>query len=357
LDIKDLPLWLQEVIMKMLSVNPEYRFKTMSEIVQAIETRNIPFEIDEESISASYEAKKLNNLLKRKKYNTLLQSIKMLKPEYMNHSSILEVLGRYYVSIADYKNAKDIFLALKKKVPSININKEMGQIYIDAGSTGLAIKHLTEYLLIHPEDCEAYNLLLECYFKSDRLSDGLKLSDKLMTIFQRELCFKINNDLFYMLNNLDDLDYVKLLLPFNEDNVISEYNKWVILNSDSILGNHNTLNDKLMFCHYSISKSLTLNKMYQITVDGKEYRNNNLLFISIGRSGYDNDIEFPGNHISRKQAILILTENENWIYPLNGLDVYVDGEKLERRKRLYFKHDIELGGHIIELNVDKTKLF
>ena len=79
LDIKDLPLWLQEVIMKMLSVNPKYRFKSMSEIVQAIETRNIPFEIDEESISASYKAKKLNNLLKRKKYNTLLQSIKMQK--------------------------------------------------------------------------------------------------------------------------------------------------------------------------------------------------------------------------------------------------------------------------------------
>lgn len=356
LGINESPLWVQEIIMKMISVNPEYRFKSMQEVTKAIETHNIPFEIDEDSISASYEAKRLSNLFKRKKYYTLLQSIKILKPDYMNHSSILEVLGRYYVSIADYKNAKDIFLALIKKVPSININKEMGQIYIEEGEIGLAIKHLTEYLLIHPEDCEAYNLLLECYFKSDRISDGLKLSNKLESLFPKELCFKINNDLFNMLNNSNDLDYVGCLM-FNEGNVISDFNRSIIINNNSVLGESNTIKDKLIFCHYSISKSFTLNKLYSITIDGEEYQNNNLLLISIGRLGYKNDISFPGTHISRKQAVLILAENENWIYPLKGLSVYVDGEKLERRKRLYFKHDIEIGGHLIELNVDKTKLF
>jgi hypothetical protein len=40
--VKKYPLWVQEIILKMISVNPEYRFKTMAEVASAIETRNIP---------------------------------------------------------------------------------------------------------------------------------------------------------------------------------------------------------------------------------------------------------------------------------------------------------------------------
>ena len=52
LGIKKYPLWVQEIILKMISVNPEYRFKTMAEVASAIETRNIPFVIDDESLKA-----------------------------------------------------------------------------------------------------------------------------------------------------------------------------------------------------------------------------------------------------------------------------------------------------------------
>ena len=80
-------------------------------------------------------------------------------------------------------------------------------------------------------------------------------------------------------------------------------------------------------------------------------------FISVGRSGFENDISLNDTNISRKQAILILMENENWIYDLNGASIFIDGEKLINRKRLFFKHDIQLGEHLIELNTDRTKLF
>lgn len=224
LGIKDLPLWAQEIIMKMLSVNPDYQFKSMSEIVSAIETQNMPFVVDEVSLTASVSTKQLLNLLKRYKYYTLKKNVENLNPQHMNHSSILEVLGKYYLSINDYKKAKEIFLALKKKVPSININKELGMVYFESNSLGLAIRHLTEYILLHPDNCEAYNLLLECYYKADRNNDGKTLCDKLSELFPKELCFKINSDLFEMMMNLDDLDYLKLMLSFKEKNKISEYN-------------------------------------------------------------------------------------------------------------------------------------
>ena len=357
LGINHLPLWVQEIVMKMLSVNPDYQFKSMSEIVSAIETQNMPFVVDEVSLTASVSAKQLQNLLKRNKYYTLKKSVENLNPQYMNHSSVLEVLGKYYLSINNYKKSKEIFLALKKKVPSININKELGMIYLESNSLGLAIRHLTEYLLLHPDDCEAYNLLLECYFKADRHIDGRTLCEKLLELFPKELCFKINIDLFEMMLNLDNLDYIKLILTFKEKNKISEYNKWVVINKSDILSERNNIKDKLIFCHYSISKSFTINKKYQIIVDGVESKNNNMSFISVGRSGFENDISLNDTNISRKQAILILMENENWIYDLNGASIFIDGEKLINRKRLFFKHDIQLGEHLIELNTDRTKLF
>jgi pSer/pThr/pTyr-binding forkhead associated (FHA) protein len=79
--------------------------------------------------------------------------------------------------------------------------------------------------------------------------------------------------------------------------------------------------------------------------------------IMIGRDGYDNDISFTDNNISRKNAILILLENENWIYELNGVDVYLDDTKIHYKKRLYYNHEIRIGKHILEIKVDKTKLF
>ena len=117
------------------------------------------------------------------------------------------------------------------------------------------------------------------------------------------------------------------------------------------------LTDKLLFCHYSITKSPKRNANYEIFVDGKEFDKNNQSMISIGRTGYDNDISFPDNNISRKNAILILLENENWIYELNGVDIFVDDVKIQYKKRLYYNHEIRIGKYLIMIKVDKTKLF
>jgi pSer/pThr/pTyr-binding forkhead associated (FHA) protein len=117
------------------------------------------------------------------------------------------------------------------------------------------------------------------------------------------------------------------------------------------------LKDKLLFCHYQITKAPKKNTNYEIFVDGKEFKDNYLSLIIIGRNGYENDISIPDNNISRKNAILILLENENWLYELNGINVFVDGLKVYIKKRLYHHHEIRIGTHLIQIKVDKTKLF
>jgi pentatricopeptide repeat protein len=357
LGIKKYPLWLQEIILKMISVNPEYRFKTMSEVASAIETRNIPFVIDDESLRAAAVAKKLNSLLKRKKYYTLHQSIDSLKPTFKNNSSILEVLGKYYLDINKYNLAKKIFLALKEKIPSVNINKELGIIFLETDQIAQAIRHLTEYLLLHPADYEAYNLLLECYFKAGRYNDGLKLSDQLRRLLPEGSYFKMNCDLFYFMLNQKNATSIESYLPYSgKNNQLIAYNKWVILHQDEVLNSNNTLTDKLVFCNYSLTKGPYINNKYQILVDGTEISFKNKGIITIGRIGYNNDIEFEDNSVSRKQAILFLTVSENWIYELGGVKIYVDDEVVNKKKRLYYRHEIRFGNHTMVINVDRTRL-
>ncbi len=112
-----------------------------------------------------------------------------------------------------------------------------------------------------------------------------------------------------------------------------------------------------MFCHYSITKAPKKNLNYEIIIDGEDFVKTYQSIIPIGRDGYENEISFLDNNISRKNAILLLFENENWIYELNGTDVFVDGVQVYFRKRLYHHHDIRIGTHLIQIKVDKSKLF
>jgi serine/threonine protein kinase len=357
LGIMSFPFWLQEIVLKMISLNPNYQFQKMSDVVTAIETRNIPFQIDKESLNAANQAKRIFSLLKQNRYYTIQLIIESLTPTFKNHSSILQVLGIYYIKVNQYRLAKKLFLALKEKIPSVDINKELGIINLESDKVGIAIKHLTEYLLLHPDDCEAYNLLLECYYKADRYDDGLELCDQLRHYYPKEICFKVNRDLFYFLKNESAKEEIEAYNPYVTQNQVTEHNKWIILNKKRILGSDNVLKDKLLFCHYQITKAPKKNTNYEIFVDGKEFKDNYLSLIIIGRNGYENDISIPDNNISRKNAILILLENENWLYELNGINVFVDGLKVYIKKRLYHHHEIRIGTHLIQIKVDKTKLF
>jgi hypothetical protein len=53
----------------------------------------------------------------------------------------------------------------------------------------------------------------------------------------------------------------------------------------------------------------------------------------------------------------VFLENENWIYDLNSTGTYVDNQLIKGRKRLIYKHEIKIGNNILEINIDKSKLF
>lgn len=355
LGLNRLPYWINEVIQRMISINSNYGFKDIPELIHAIETRNIPFNIDGESIEAARCAKQINHLLIRKKYHTLSLYVEKLKPKTLNNSTLLKELGNYYLHTYNLSQAQEILNALKQKFSAADINKQLGVINLEFENIVQAIKQFTEHILLHPDDCEGYNLLLECYFKSERYLDGLNLCKELIVSFPKEQCFKTNNDLFYLLTNKDKKELIGVF--DSKMNNISDFNKSVISSGSNVYVPEKVhLVSKLLFCHYSVSKAKTSNSNWQMILNGHSLRFFKPI-ITIGREGYENDIMFKGTQISRKHAILIFLENENWIYDLNSTGTYVDNQLIKGRKRLIHKHEIKIGNNILEINVDKSKLF
>ena len=67
LGIDHLPLWIQEIIYKCVSLDQNIRFQSANELIHAIETKNIPVTIDSNSIKAGIIAKKNRKKFKMEK--------------------------------------------------------------------------------------------------------------------------------------------------------------------------------------------------------------------------------------------------------------------------------------------------
>jgi len=81
-------------------------------------------------------------------------------------------------------------------------------------------------------------------------------------------------------------------------------------------------------------------------------------YITIGRAGYENDIELDGTLISRKHCLIIALENKNWIYNLDSTTgTFVDDKRISNRMRLTHKHIIKIRENELIVNVDRNKMF
>lgn len=353
LGIENFPDWIQQIIHNATHPNVNNRYQNIQELIEAIEANRSDITIDKTHITASRLGKRFKWMLDQKRYYSLSKEFNQIDKKLGEFPAILQQTGCYHLAMNNIEKAKQIFERLKEKMPSIPIYKELGNIYLELGQYPSAIGFLTEHLTISPDDCEAYNLLLECYFRSKRFKKGLLLCKDLQKTFPKEICFMANEYLFRQLSQEYESKTKKSrsLFELYNDDIFSLGN--TILN----INKKDQLIDKLLFCHYSLTKVKGLNTKLVITQNGVSVDIDNKYLITIGRKEYFNDIEFHGTSVSRKHCLIVTLTNENWIYDLGSTGTYVDGIKIKRRMRLTHKHTIKIGDYELIVNVDKTKLF
>jgi tetratricopeptide (TPR) repeat protein len=148
-------------------------------------------------IDAGNLAIKADRALKRKRWKNILKELEYADTTvYPNNVNIKIQLGRFYLFMRKLSKARKYFESAKKLNPRISIQKELGNIYLELGQYPFAISLLSDHINLNPADLEAHNLLVKCYYETDRYEVAIDHLTMLLKFSDNKPCF-YNNLIFH----------------------------------------------------------------------------------------------------------------------------------------------------------------
>lgn len=356
--INNLPEWQQEIILKAINKVPELRFQSMSNFEEAILSKSIPFKINKDVIQAGEFIEKARKLLESKKWTKAGNILDFGLNKYPDNVNIIKLSGIYHLMLQNVSKANEFLNRALHLNPRLDVQKELGWINLELCNYPKAISLLSDHLHRNPSDFEAYNLLLQCFYETDRYEIGMDLAKSLLEFDPANLCFANNYYVCCIMHNIGKviLPDTVLKAPSNE---FIDYNLSVILESSS---SHNglqrpTLKSKLLFLDYRFNKfSNGSIHFIEPTVNSDNHTNKSV--IKFGRENFDvNDIKVPGGTaISRRHCLIINCKNDAWIYDLDSTNTYVNNRLVVKKTPLLGLNVIRIGRTEYTIKTDNTKL-
>jgi len=361
--INGLPNWQQEIILKAIAKIPEQRFQSMKDFNEAIQAQSVPIIFDKAVIQAGDLAEKADRLLQKKKwqkaYSLLDYAEKTLKPNV----NVLFQKGRYYLMTQKTELAKVYFEKALKWNPRLDVQKELGRINLELKNYPTAISLLSDHLHRNPSDFEAYNLLLQCYYETNRYEPAMDLAGILLDIEPNNKCFANNYYICFAMHNIGQTIFPNTILKGDKlENHFINYNFDLLLETDLT---HNykeepTLKSKLLFMDYRFNKFIP-STLYctKGKIEGFTEAETQKAIIKFGRSNYAvNDVKVPkGSSVSRRHCVIINFKDDIWIYDLGSAGTYVNGEEVINRMPLIDRNTVRIDKTEYEFTNDKSKLF
>lgn len=345
----DLPRWIQEVLLKATHPTPELRFQTAADFANAIRGRHVPYVFDGNRIKADALAKKAETALSRKKWKSAerrASNALELSPDCV---AALLAAGRCQLLMRRIDRASAYFSKALSISPRTPVQKELAWINLDQGRIPTSISLLTDHLQRNASDYEAYNLLLKCFFLTDRFEAGESLARTLIGEKAPNACFRNNHVLFQILtgeflaavakNNLPSRDAANPFLAYNLKVMTEQPKAW---GGDNLL----SLKSKLLFEEYQFgtaSRAGRKNTLAVTTPDTIRHCKTQSI-VTIG-SLAANDIVLSGGTVSRRHCAIVNHPDDVWLYDLGSTcGTVVDGQRLHGRMLLDGVHEVAVGG-------------
>ncbi|MCL6102175.1 MAG: protein kinase [Bacteroidetes bacterium] len=360
--IAHLPNWQQEIILKAIAKIPEQRFQNMKEFNEAIQAKSVPIIFDREVLKAGNLAEKANRFIKRKKWIKALSLLDYAETQLKTHVNVLRSKGKYYLLQHRLTEAQAYFEKALKWNPRLDIQKELGWINLEMKNYPTAISLLSDHLHRNPSDYEGYNLLLQCFYETNRYELAIDLAKTLLEFDKNNQCFENNYYISYVMQNIGkQISPSVLLKSYDSDNPFIEYNHDLVLEKDLSHGfeKNPTLKSKLLYMDFRFNKfkpgtvfmtdcNVTRQKLGETTVP----------IIKIGRGSFTcNDLKVPGGTtISRRHCLVINCKDDVWLYDLESTGTFINGERVYGKMPLVGKNNIKIGEAIYEMTNDRTKL-
>jgi serine/threonine protein kinase len=360
--ITHLPNWQQDIILKAIAKIPEQRFQNMKEFKEAIQAKSVPIIFDREVLKAGELAEKANRFIKRKKWIKALSLLDYAETQLKTHVNVLRSKGTYYLLQHRLTEAQTYFEKALKWNPRLDIQKELGWINLEMKNYPTAISLLSDHLHRNPSDYEGYNLLLQCFYETNRYELSINLARTLLEFDKNNQCFENNYYISYIMHHIGEQIVPSVLLKsYNADNPFIEYNQDLVFEKDSShsFTKHPTLKSKLLFMEYRFNnfKPGTI-FMTDSNVTKQILGEMAAPIYKMGRGSYScNNLKVPGGTaISRRHCLIINCKDDIWLYDLESTGTYLNGERVYGKMPLVGKNHIKIGEAIYELTNDKTKL-
>lgn len=353
-----LPRWAQEILLRATHPAPELRFQNMADFGEAIRGKHVPYVFDSSRIKAHALAVKSESQLARKKFRSAeklaLEGLR-LSPD---SAAALVAAGRCQLLIRRIDKAREYFSRALSINPRIHVQKELGWLNLEEGHLPIAISLLSDHLDRNASDFEAYNLLLKCFFLSERYEAGEDLARIMMKEKVPNDCFRNNR---FLCRLLHDGYTEKESIEFEKSEVIKskvmnrfiEYNLAVAIEAPRswVKNGKPSLREKLVFQEYRFGLASNANKRNQISFrlpDGSR-RQTSASLVSIG-SLPTNDITLDDSTVSRRHAVIASLPDEVWLYDLaSTCGTRLDENLICGRIFLDGVHRLTMGNTIIEV--------
>lgn len=352
--------WIQEIMLKATHPTPELRFQSMKDFGEAIDSRHVSYIINGDRMKAQRIAASAKSLLARKKWRSVekyCQQALHIAPDCV---AALIVAGRLELMLKRTARAKAYFFDAVRINPRAAVQKELGWIALEEGNHAQAISMLTDHLQREAADFEACNLLLQCFFLTERYELGEQLAATVLAQGTANTCFENNRFIFRLLrdesswNFLENLDKISITNPFTQFNLEVATETPRSWNKDS----GPTLKSKLVFQDYRFGVIEKQRKAQSIFFDCGEdyvYSFQNSL-ITLGNFERNN-IPLNQNGISRRHAVIVNFQNDVWIYDLGSVaGISVDGKKVHGKAFLDGVHTVDIGSRKIRVATKESLL-
>lgn len=358
--IQKLPNWQQEIILKAINKTPELRFQFMIEMEEALNAKSVPIIFNKDNLKAAELIALADKALKTNKWRNALNFLELAQKQYKNNVAVLQALGKYNLRIQKIEIAKSFYEKALKLNPRLDVQKDLGWINLEFKKYPIAIGLLSDHLHRNPADYEAYNLLIRCYYETDRYETAMELSKMIMEANPSLPCFANNYFIAFVLNSNGKSIPPKTKAE-QKNNPFIEYNLSVITENEL---SHNfkkspTLKSKLLFMDFQF------NNMKENTITILETNNKvqtpsalNNPIIKFGREEYNqNDIKVSGSTtVSRRHCVIINTKDNVWLYDLDSTGTEINDVVVTNKVPLIGYNNLKINDIYFALTTDKSKL-
>ncbi len=343
----ELPRWVQEVLLKATHPTPELRFQSADDFCDAIRGQHVPYVFDGNRIRADDLARRAESSIARRKWKTaekLASYALELSPDSV---AALLAAGRCQLLIRRIDRASEYLSKAVSISPRTPVQKELGWINLEQGRIPTAISLLTDHLQRNASDYEAYNLLLKCFYLTDRYEAGESLANIVVDAKAPNDCFRNNRLLCRLLNG--DSAPVELATPTSREaaNPFIVYNLAVANERPRSWGSDTpvSLKSKLLFEEYRFGTAVRTGRKNTLAVytSGNVRDDFGRSIVAIGSLSV-NDLVVNDKSVSRRHCVIVNYPDDVWLYDLGStVGTVIDGQRLVGRTLLDSVHEVAVG--------------